>query len=195
MNTQNIKLLDVPATFSNLPEQGGLRHFNGEPWVPNMAESHVQGIARYGNYILLSHNNKGYSKGFICVLNVTSKRMVYTFDTPDEHFNHPGGMQVIGDYMVVPVENSHHSQSYIHFYDLSAMTDAVRPTLLKYSIHRGSSGAGAVGITNSTANSTEYYLLATYNNGHMDFYRSNGHPLSSPDFGDILLSTKLPNAS
>jgi hypothetical protein len=106
MNTQNVKLQNVEAAYKNVAESGTLFEFNGEPLIPNMVESHVQGVARYGNYLLLSHNNKGYSQGFIIVLNMKSMKMVHKIDTPDEHYNHPGGMQVIGDYLMVPVENS-----------------------------------------------------------------------------------------
>ena len=88
------------------------------------------------------------------MLNVTSKKMVYTFDTPDEHYSHPGDA-ARGDYLIVPVENSDNSQSYIHFYDLSSMTDVMQPAFLPFNIARGSSGAGAAGITNYTDNQTE----------------------------------------
>jgi hypothetical protein len=190
MNTQNTKLQDVVVAFDNTNTDGTLHQFDGEPWVATMAESHVQGLARYGNYILLSHNNKGYSLGFICALNVTSKKLAYTFDTPDAHYNHPGGMQVIGDFLVVGVESSDYSKSYLHFYDLSSMTDTVHPAFVPFNMARNA-GAGAVGITSYTDNQVEYYLLAVYDNGHMDFYKSNGNPISNPDFKDIWFSTTV----
>ncbi|WP_310409965.1 hypothetical protein, partial [Chamaesiphon sp. OTE_8_metabat_110] len=173
-------------------ETGTLFEFNGEPWIPNMVESHVQGVARYGNYLLLSHNNKGYSHGFIIVLNVESMKMVHKICTPDEHYNHPGGMQVIGDYLMVPVENSSYSQSLIHFYDLSMMTDSEPPKNETFGITREFDGAGAAGITNYTDSETEYYLLAAYNNGAIDFYKSNGNPISNdPGFQEILFSATI----
>jgi hypothetical protein len=192
MNTQNVKLQNVKTAYNNVSETGTLFEFNGEPWIPNMVESHVQGVARYGNYLLLSHNNKGYSHGFIIVLNVESMKMVHKICTPDEHYNHPGGMQVIGDYLMVPVENSSYSQSLIHFYDLSMMTDSEPPKNETFGITREFDGAGAAGITNYTDSETEYYLLAAYNNGAIDFYKSNGNPISkNPGFQEILFSAKL----
>ena len=56
-------LADVVAAFNAVPDEGRKSHYNGEPWIPNLAESHVQGMARYGNYTLLTYNNKGYSRG------------------------------------------------------------------------------------------------------------------------------------
>ena len=53
MNTQNIKLKNVLTAYSNVLKDGTRHQFNGEPWVPNMVKSHVQGIACYGNYICL----------------------------------------------------------------------------------------------------------------------------------------------
>jgi hypothetical protein len=192
MNTQNVKLQNVETAYNNVANSGTLYKFNGKPGIANMVESHVQGVAHYGNYILLSHNNKGYSQGFIIVLNTESMKMVHKIYTPDEHYNHPGGMQVIGDYLIVPVENSSYSQSYIHFYDLSVMTDSEPPKNEGFCITRNSSGAGAAGITNYTDADTEFYLLAAYSNNTIDFYKSNGNPISvNPGFQKILFSAKF----
>ncbi len=188
---------DVPAAF-NAVSKDGVRHtYKGEPWVPNMVESHVQGVAPCREYLFLTHNNKGYSRGYIIIINRDRKKMVQKFDTPDEHFNHPGGCQTIGSYVAVAVENSGYSESYIHFYDLSGMTDTTQPALLTYNLHSTKSGCGGVGITNYTeAAGAERYLLAAYDNGKLDVYQSNPVPLSDPNlqFTQVGVTIKLPES-
>lgn len=176
----NIKLKGMKAAFKKVDDDGKKHSFKGEPWVANMVESHVQGVARYKNYDLLTHNNKGYSKGFIVVINRDDEKMVYKFDTPKEHFNHPGGLQVVGDYAAVAVENSSYDESYIYFYHLDKMNDKDEPDRLDYKIHRNS-GAGAVGITDFDNDGVRYYWLAVLSGKKVTFYLSNGLLLSDPD--------------
>ena len=174
-NPYNPKIKDVPAAFDNVDKNGHLHEFHGEPWVPDMVESHVQGIARYGDYYYLTHNNKGYSKGFLLVLDNTTQKMILKLDTPKENYNHPGGIQVIGDYLAVSLENSDHNSSFVLFYSLK---DPRNPELMSLEIARSDKGCGTVGITNFTRHGTEYYLVAAYDNGKTDFYESNGQPLA-----------------
>lgn len=185
-NAENPKLADVPQAFEAVNKDGEKHMYYGVVDLLNVFESHVQGIAAYYNYVVLTHNNKGRSKGLIIIVNKNTKKLVNIFDTPDEHFNHPGGCQAIGDYLVVPVENSDHSESFIHFYDLSGMNDNTKPELMNYVIQRYKHGAGGAGITNYTYQSGESayerYVLAVYDNGRIDFYLSNDEPFLGKDF-------------
>lgn len=179
MSSYNQKIQNVLNAFKAIDKDGNVHNYSGEPWVANIVESHVQGVAMYGNYCMLTYNNKGYSKGFVMAVNTNSNSLVLDFDTPDEHYNHPGGIQAIGDFLLVPVENSGADDSYLHFYNMSGMNDNTQPTLLAYSKHRNGNGAGAAGITNFTgSDGVEYYLMCAYDNGATDFYLSNGLPLS-----------------
>jgi len=186
MNTTNPKLNNVEQSFASVGATGESQHFNGEPWVANMVQSHVQGIARYDKYYLLTHNNKGYSTGYIMELNIPEENYLSKIDTPDEHYNHPSGFQIIGDVMAVPIENSDASASVIRFYQIKNSGTGLQ--LFSYSINRSNKGAGALGITNFTVTDkdtntqTEYYLLAVYDNGATDFYISNGQALLSENF-------------
>jgi hypothetical protein len=196
---------DVVAAFKAVGERGMLRKYHGEPWVPNMIESHVQGIARYGDYLFVTHNNKGYSKGYIIIINHVTGKMVHKFDSPVEHFNHPGGCQTVGSYVAVALENSTYSKSYVCFYDLSQMTDSKEPRLLPIKLERRKQGAGGVGITSYTGKSGEpRYLMAVYDNGKLDLYKiaqsleypgiSMGHlgqtSMQESDYSEICLVTQ-----
>lgn len=189
-NPYNPKVPDVPAAFNAVSKNGVKHSYSGEPGVPNMVESHVQGVAPYRNYFVLTHNNKGYSKGYMLVINRTSQKLVEKFDTPRAHYNHPGGCQRIGSYLAVALENSNASDSYIYFYDLTGMSDSTRPTLLPYALHRKDKGAGGVGITNFTdAAGAERYALAVYDNGKLDLYQSNPVTLDDPGIQFTLIGS------
>ncbi len=196
MATENPKITNVQQVFDNVPQQGKLHTFsnplNYVPFGP-----HVQGIARYGNYFVVCHNLIAlYDKGFYAVINAQETKVTQMFWSPDPDYPHPGGMQVIGDYLVAPVEGSEHEKSRVHFYDLSTMTDTNPPTLLSTYVDRPavagqSRGAGAAGMTSYTVGDTENYLLAVYDNGAIDFYQWQGGPVPSTNSPSVLFSVKL----
>jgi hypothetical protein len=192
-NPYNPSVTDVQSAFAGLPADGEDHTYNGS-WAGNPFLSHVQGVAAYKHYLILTHNNRGFSRGDICVVDRDKQDLMYKFETPDEHFNHPGGCQQIGDFLAVAIENSDYAASRIHFYDLSVMTDTKRPQILPNRIVREHHGAGGVGITNFRDESgVEKYVLVTYDNGTVDFYQSNGYPLGHPslDFAKQELQDKM----
>lgn len=188
-NVYNPKIRDVRSAFENIARNGKRKTYRGkEPSdgeeIADLVGTHVQGVAHYGKYAFLSHNRLfSRPNGWIGVFSKKTDKMVYWIDTPVEehHYPHPGGMQVIGDYLMVPVENGDHDKSFLYFYDLSQMTDTQKPRRLAYSL-RQHHGAGAAGITNYTQDGIEYYLVAAYDNGALYFYRSNGKTLADPEF-------------
>lgn len=192
----NPKLQNVPTAFDNIMRQGKLRRLHGvlpgdDNDVVDLIGTHVQGIAHTQNYVFLSYNRVPIAPtGLLAVVSKKTGWVVHWLYTPQEadNYQHPGGMQIIGDYLMVPIENWHHNQSYIHFYDLSAMTDTVPPQLLPYSVRRHN-GSGAAGITNYTWGSVEYYLMVAYDNGKLYFYQSNGVSLADDGFALSLLFT------
>ncbi|HTN18383.1 MAG TPA: hypothetical protein VL092_11915 [Chitinophagaceae bacterium] len=187
MSNYNPKINNVESVFTAIDKDGKQTDFSGEPWVANIVESHVQGVARYGDYWMLTYNNKGYSQGYLMAVNNDSGKLVLDFNTPDENYNHPSGIQTIGNFLLVPVENSDASDSYIHFYNMYAMNDTTQPTLLTYNIHRSGKGSGAAGICNFTDNDgNERYFMCVYDNGATDFYTSNAKTLSDPNISFTL---------
>lgn len=198
-NVYNTKLQNVRAAFNNISQKGKLRKFSGttpkdDGGIAGTIGTHVQGIVHNQDYVFLSHNRLAVqSTGMIAVISKKKGEVQYWFDTPEEadHYPHPGGMQLIGDYLMVPVENGDHNQSDVHFYDLSNMTNKVPPQKLAYSLRRHN-GTGAAGITNYTSGGIEYYLMAAYDNGKLHFYKSNGLTLADPGFAlSSLFETKV----
>lgn len=183
----NPKLANITQAFQNVNDHASQEDLKGvEPLIPNMAESHVQGVAYYKDYAIFSHNNMGNSRGKLIIVNRTNDKLVHNIDIPIENLNHPGGIQVIGNFLAVSVEpspNSNDKKSYILFYDLTTLNNSTPPTLLdKPRIDRTTGAqqgkAGAVGITNyTTPDGKEHYKVVVFDNMNVDTYTSNEYPL------------------
>ena len=83
---------------------------------------------------------------------------------------HPGGCQIIGDCLVVPIENGE-GESFITFMDVSDPKD-IREVNPAARIARTYNDAGSVGVTNLTIAGKDFWLLCAYDNGGTDFYLS-----------------------
>lgn len=186
----NPKLADVVSAFNAVDEDGTRHSLSGEPWIPNIAASHVQGVMAYGQYLVLTQNNVGYSRGYLMVGDVQGGEYCNKYETPFAHYNHPAGGQVIGDYAAVAIENSAYDKGYVAFYDLTTVSASAPPALLDVPrIERPGQGAGAVGITSWTAaDGTERYLLAVYDNHQLDFYTATA-PIGSASCAFELLQS------
>lgn len=184
MSAWSNKVDDVEQALSSVNKYGTNYIFAGDceglPVV--FSGAHVQGIASYKNYLILTHNSAfGFGNhGSIIILNKETQRIVTRIDTSDYGYNHPGGIQQIDNYLAVPLEND--TTSLIRFYDLSQMSDEQLPCLLDTKIIRENSKAGAVGITSYIVSDINYFLVAAVDdNGIVDFYKSNGKSLSNPE--------------
>jgi hypothetical protein len=91
-------------------------HVGGLPALDTGA-SHVQGVARYRDYLIMTHNSEAAAMsshigieppfcdyGSIVIINEKSNKVLYRIDTSDKGYNHPGGIQQIGDYLAVALE-------------------------------------------------------------------------------------------
>jgi len=93
---------------------------------------------------------------------------------------HPGGFQIIGDFLIVGVEDDHEKmRSQIQFWDLSNPFQPILNaplTVFRHSKTIKEKTAGALGICKRKSD----HLLAVGNwhSATVDFYRSNGYPLN-----------------
>jgi hypothetical protein len=182
----NIKIAadsQVPAAFANVSASATKQSFDvGDLYVVKEA-SHAQGVARFGDFTLVTHNLAGGDYGHIFVLDNKQQKVAYHFLTPDYSYNHPGGCQQIGSFLAVGIENGSNSKSMIRFYNLAGMTasDKHQPQLLDFQITRSDRGTGGVGITNYTESTgKECYLVAAMDDLNVDFYKSNNRPICDP---------------
>ena len=176
--THTTPFLDL---ISTLERKGEYHTVNAETGVDNLVESHFQGVICKDDIFVMSHNQKGYSRGRLVVVPMAgSKAESFAFDTEDEHFNHPGGMQKCGDYMAVAIENSDHSESHVRIYDISRLqskTPAKEQFQLldHFDLYRsnekdGDGGAAAAGMCRLPDEGDNTYLLAVYNPRNNGFF-------------------------
>ncbi len=184
-NFRNIKFKNVEEYWAKFKDRQ-CRHshkLSGEPAVPNMVESHVQGFGKIhdpknGRYIsIASHNNKGYSKGFMMYMNCGPKDKTIKQDVPQEHFNHPGGLQTVGDFMFVAVEDSKYESSFVRLCNLTRLFDGEKPDWVStddFVITMPDHGAGMVGATTYTdKDGKEKVLIAPCDNGKLYIYQTD----------------------
>ncbi|MBZ3936079.1 hypothetical protein [Methanimicrococcus blatticola] len=176
---QNPKINDVVKHFDNLKLdkiEGQLVTYPAQNYAGNVVESHIQGLALYdgGNnnqIALISHNNKGEPKGYY----IASQKIPYEkhikFDSYDENYNHPSGMQIIGDYLVVGVESG--SKGKVRRYDLTPLkTELGIPNCLETTVDSTfNHKLSAVGVTNYFDGENEWYLFALCFDQTVYFYR------------------------
>ncbi len=93
--------------------------------------------------------------------------------------DHPGGIQTIGDWVVVPVEGNDPKRSEIRFYKYKGKISLVKRLTICRTPALGK--AGSVGITDYASKEGQRYLLATCpNSKHIHFYWTEANvPLSN----------------
>lgn len=118
-------LADVRQAIDVLPKRGRKAKYAG-PVEPDGGsdQSHIQGLAGYKDFFLITHSDSNRQSGRILVLDrVNEHKFVKEFPLPafgtsGSSFFHAGGCQLIGDVLAVPSESGKNS-SVIAFFDVS----------------------------------------------------------------------------
>jgi hypothetical protein len=191
----NLQLDDPVIAFEKIPEVFRTAAFlRGTAAFPN--GGHFQGIQSYFDatqnrrICFLSHDS-GERAYFITVAIDTQPngigeiRHLQYLPSDDRlpPLRHPGGMQLIGNYLIVGVEdNQQKCRSQIQFWDVS---DPFAPklreplTVIRESPTPKVKTAGAVGIVKRADD--HLLMVANWDAKTLDFYASNGLPLSNDD--------------
>lgn len=144
------RVKNVENEFKNLPKEGEKEKFVHMRYFTNIAFEHVQGYTQYQRDNVLkyifTHNTTG-KYGYVIIetsMNCTSKGMALP-----EDWNHPGGIQCMGQYLFVPCEKDDKCKIFVY--------DLVTNHLVKeYSYeHR----AGCLGITDCYWGGRRYYVM------------------------------------
>lgn len=152
---------DVRQAFSALPVDGTRFDLNGFPGSYDPTVNHVQGYAQYDSteavrYAILTHSVGTASYAHIVAGPKTGSDK-WGFKTYLENWRHPGGIQVIGDYLLVPTEQD--TEAHVTLYDLRSLAVKELRRVESFDLlvdHK----AGALGITSYTdADGTVYYVL------------------------------------
>lgn len=179
---------DVPAAFRSLPVDGTLCNLEGFPGSYDPTVNHIQGYSLYNTesgfpYVLLTHSVSTAPYAHI-VAGPKLGDEKWGFKTYLRNWRHPGGIQVIGDYVLVPSE--HASSAHIALYDLRTLAVEELRRVEGFDLavdHK----AGALGVTSyRDAGGTEYYVLVV---AHLDNANSVYHVYRAPAAGGIEAAT------
>ena len=142
---------------------------------PLHLKNHIQGVAIRGSYAMVTTSVRD---GFIVTATGDGREFAYETRRAVNGFDHPGGIQTIGDWLVVGVEDRGRSE--IRFYRYRERLKLVKHLTIVRDKLLGQ--AGSVGIANYKSSEGERYLLAACPDPRrVHFYRTQpGVPLSDP---------------
>jgi hypothetical protein len=177
-------LPDVKAAFDAVPRMGRDTEFAGMVVRDSNPNTHIQGLAPYREYFLLTHSDRSQKAGRVLIVSreagshtLVAEHLLPIVSQEEPFYFHAGGCQLFGDCLVVPMEASSQA-SVIVFLDVSNPL-SVRELDPGARILRNSGTAakkaGAVGVTTFAHNGTDACLLSVHDRGSVDFYRTTVH--------------------
>lgn len=172
------RLIDVPATVARVSPTGVFKHCVVGDVAQNTYDR-IRAILPYRDWFLLPRHRALEARGQMDIADRDRDREARVVTLPEDGLNHPGGGQVIGDYLALSLEGTAGRHGCVRFYDLAALTDTTEPTLLdlRVDVERA---VNAVGITDVGSGAGRHYVLAVYGEGEVSVYESNPLPLVDP---------------
>lgn len=201
MSSANPVLASVQGSFNSLDTKGDRHVLKGGPSYAALSESHLQGIALYGNYYLICQNRHDHSEGKLYFFGVDDNKFVTSMHLPtssaadghDHDYNHPGGMQVIGDYLVIPLQTQDYSKSKVQLWDLTPLKSGsceIKPISYDFLPDSNDKRVGAIGMASLASG----FLIAACNNSKVHFYQSSGTDIRTARF-DYLFSSEMEHSA
>jgi hypothetical protein len=196
-NDKNPATTDIPKAFENVKVERTKVPFKNPDFTIRNEGGHLQGVQYYTNgtteYMIVTGSSD--SSSYYAMIDITDTvqkvvRYNVLLNTP---LDHAGGCQVIGDFLVVGVEdNLDKNSSKILFYNISnpGVSDLAPAITIDRNGEFKTKTAGGVGITFFD---TQHLLaVATWDANTIDFYWSNAKPLSDPNCKFELIQTYTP---
>lgn len=194
-NDKNLSTTDIPKALENVKVERTKITFSNPDFEIRNDGGHLQGVQYYTNgtteYMIVSGSSD--STAYYAMIDIAAQKVVRYNEMSLTPLDHAGGFQVIGDFLVVGVEdNLDKNASKVLFYNISKPGETDLAPV--YSIHRGgefkTKTAGAVGIT---FYDTQHLLaVASWDANTIDFYWSNAKPLGDPACRFELIQTHTP---
>ena len=183
MRDENIKIKNVLSSFEAHDEEAAVMEFTMEGWsIPS--GGHLQGIQRTYTkrpYFVIS-GSSDHEAYFIVVGKIADgfeiiQKKIISYNP----YRHAGGIQIIGDYLVVGVEdNSKRNKSRVCFFDVRNPEKPIGDPII--TIPREGeeklATAGAIAIVKRSAD--HLLIVGSWDSDTLDFYRSNGMDLGKP---------------
>lgn len=177
-------LSNVQDSFASLPIQGTQVNLSGFPGSYDPIVNHIQGYAQYEttdqeSYVILTHSVGTADYGHI-VIGPKDDNEKLGYKTYLKNWQHPGGIQIIGDYLIVP--NEQETSAAIAMYDLRALAVGELRRVESFDLQVNHK-VGALGITSyENEHGDIYYVLVA---AHLDGANSVYHVYQAPAEGGI----------
>ena len=126
-------------------------------YISNIGFEHVQGYTQYqdgSDYTYLFTHSGG--KGYLLTTTGTDDKNTKTIEM-DKDFSHPGGIQAIGKYLLIPCEKDSGSKIYVYDIKEKELKQPIKFKGKKNGELKHKSGS--LGITDFEIDGTRYYLL------------------------------------
>lgn len=177
MKDENIKIKNVLSSFEAHGEEATVMEFTMDGWsMPS--GGHLQGIQRTYTtkpYFIISGSSDHEAYFIVVGKTVDGYEIIQKKTISHNPYRHAGGIQIIGDYLVVGVEdNSKKNRSRVCFFDISNPEKPIGDPII--TIPREGeeklATAGAVAIVKRPAD--HLLMVGSWDSDTLDFYRSNG---------------------
>lgn len=166
---------DVQKGFNELPNKGTKEVFKMGNYFDGRI-GHIQGYTQYEHdkkmHYIFTRNETKNDYGYILMTYSVDSNKIIDIRMP-KGYNHPAGIQCIGQYLFVPCEKGDKSSVFI--YDLLEL-DAMKGGECTKNLHLKkidfNHRAGCVGITDYVSNGKHYYLMVLGANEVYHTYRA-----------------------
>jgi len=193
-NDENPIVNDVDAVFNRIPNDSTIYKFSkGEVSKPK--GGHLQGMqaSRDGSVYVLSGSSD--ETAYLLTVDKANLTAIDIKDiTPKDsprfsRLKHARGFQVIGNFLVVGLENNREEGSIVSLYEVkSSSLEFKRNLVEREGMTEGTAAAGAVGIVK--LESGEFLMVVgTWDCYTVDIYKSNKEPLGEPACTFDLIAT------
>lgn len=207
MSQTNPQLANVLDSFNAITTNGTVHEFSSNYSYSTTSQSHLQGFAVYDNVYIITQNRHGHTSGYIYFAHGSDLTVFGCMDLEvpgnnssnhDRCYNHPGGIQVIDDYLLVPIQTQDYANTIVQLYSVSEIANS-KPKfcllngdyLLDSHGNRIDGAFGGIGI----ANMGRYFLLAVCDNAQVHFYASTTNNLTSARWDALFSATMADDAS
>ncbi|MEQ9859659.1 hypothetical protein OI450_06515 [Pectobacterium cacticida] len=157
------KITNVIAAFDKIKTTPEVRRIAGFNTKWKTDAYHMQGMARHDNYYFFTHNDIGNDGALIYVADITKNDYNNTIKTNTGRFNHPGGCQIVDNYLITASQEhtfltSKYEDTQLALFDISDPSRSRKKVL--WENEKISCMAAAMTRIQDNQNNTIYFVMA-----------------------------------
>lgn len=199
----NPSLTNVKSSFDAIKKDGSTSILIGGPDYKRLSTSHLQGMAVYHDVYILAMNRHSEDLGELYFYDRIGNGLIGMMKIPvagndtgdhERSYNHPGGIQVIGDYLLIPIQTQDYKDSVVQLWDISALKEkstAIKLAHGDYLPDSNGKGLGGIGIVNMG----DHFLVAGIDNARVFFYKSDGSEITTATYAHAFDATLARDAA